>query len=46
MRIQKTDSESYKRLIRNLRKKKDEKYSISKNNAALLPREKSKDNKS
>lgn len=36
MRTQKIPSESYKRLIRNLRKKKDEKYSIPKDNDAFL----------
>ena len=40
----KINSGSYKRLIRNLRKKKDEKYSIPKDNVALLFREKSKNN--
>lgn len=42
----KTTSKSYKRLIRNLRKKKDEKYSIPKDNVTLLFGEKSEDNKS
>lgn len=44
MHTQKTPSESYKRLIRNLRKKKDEKYSISKDNDAFLFEKESENN--
>lgn len=42
--MQEINSQSYKRLIRSLRKKKDEKYSISKDSDALLFSEESKDN--
>lgn len=45
MRMQKIINESYKRLIRNLRKKKDEKYSISKDNDAFLFEEESENNR-
>lgn len=43
--MQKTINESYKRLIRNLRKKKYEKYSISKDNDALLFEEESENSR-
>lgn len=46
MYTQKTPSESYKRLIRNLRKKKDEKYSISKDYDAFLFEKESENNRS
>ncbi len=45
MRTQKIPSESYKRLIRNLRKKKDEKYSIPKDNDAFLFEKESENNR-
>lgn len=45
MCTQKTPSESYKRLIRNLRKKKDEKYSIPKDNDAFLFEEESENSR-
>ena len=43
--MQKTTSESYKRLIRKLRKKKDEKYSIPKDNDAFLFEEESENSR-
>ena len=43
--MQKTINESYKRLIRNLRKMKDEKYSISKDNDAFLFEEESENSR-
>ena len=45
MRMQKTINESYKRLIRNLRKKKDEKDSIPKDNDAFLFEEESENSR-
>lgn len=44
--MSKTANKSYKRLIRNLRKKKDEKYSVPKDNGTLLFGEESKENNS
>ena len=46
MRMQKIINESYKRLIRNLRKKKDEKYSIPKDYDAFLFEKESENNRS
>ena len=43
--MQKTINESYKRLIRSLRNKKDEKYSISKDNDAFLFEEESENSR-
>lgn len=42
----KTSKEQYKRLVRNLRKKKDEKYSLPKDNDTLIFGEESPNNKS
>lgn len=42
--MKKIDNGSFKRLIRNLRKKKDEKYSIPKDYDAFLFGEESKNN--
>lgn len=44
--MSKTANKSYKRLIRNLRKKKDEKYTVPKDNDTFLFGKESKNNKS